>query len=61
VAQTIKQLQDAGVEPDVWKIEGLDRRADCEEIVSAAQDKGRDKSAASFFAVAKTTKRCTSG
>ena len=43
VVQTIKQLQDAGIEPDVWKIEGLDRRADCEEIVSAARRDGRDK------------------
>jgi 5-dehydro-2-deoxygluconokinase len=43
VVQTIKQLQDAGVEADVWKIEGLDRRADCEEIVSAARRDGRDK------------------
>src|SRR5258705_11457991 len=43
VVQTIKQLQDAGVEPDVWKIEGLDRREDCEEIVWAARRDGRDK------------------
>jgi len=41
--QTMKQMQDAGVEPDVWKIEGLDRRADCEEAVSAARRDGRDK------------------
>ena len=39
----IKELQDAGVEPDVWKIEGLDRREDCERIVSAARRAGRDK------------------
>jgi len=43
MAQAIKKLQDAGVEPDVWKIEGLDRREDCEEIVSAAHRDGRDK------------------
>ena len=43
MVQTIKQLQDAGIEPDVWKIEGLDRRADCEEAVSAARRDGRDK------------------
>jgi len=43
MVQTIHQLQDAGVEPDVWKIEGLDRREDCEEIVSAAHRGGRDK------------------
>ena len=43
MAQAIEQLQDAGVEPDVWKIEGLDRREDCEKIVAAAHRKGRDK------------------
>ena len=30
------------VEPDVWKIEGLDRREDCEKIVDAAHRGGRD-------------------
>jgi myo-inositol catabolism protein IolC len=43
MVQTILQLQDAGVEPDVWKIEGLDRRADCEKVVAAARRDGRDK------------------
>jgi myo-inositol catabolism protein IolC len=41
--QTIHELQDAGVEPDIWKIEGLDRREDCEKIVAAARRNGRDK------------------
>jgi myo-inositol catabolism protein IolC len=41
--EAVKQLQDAGVEPDVWKIEGLDCRADCENIVAAARRGGRDK------------------
>jgi 5-dehydro-2-deoxygluconokinase len=43
MAQAIEQLQDAGVEADVWKIEGLDRREDCERIVAAAHRNGRDK------------------
>ncbi len=43
MVQAINQLQDAGVEPDVWKIEGLDRREDCEKIVSIAHRGGRDK------------------
>ena len=42
MVQTIQELQDAGVEPDVWKIEGLDRREDCEKIVAARRG-GRDK------------------
>ena len=39
----IEQLQDAGVEPDIWKIEGLDRRKDCESLVAAARRKGREE------------------
>ena len=37
----IEELQRAGVDPDVWKIEGLDRREDCEKIVAAARAGGR--------------------
>jgi len=43
MVQTIHQLQDAGVEGDVWKIEGLDRREDCEKVVAAARRGGRSK------------------
>lgn len=43
MVQAIQQLQEAGVEPDVWKIEGLDRSEDCEKIVAAARRGGRDK------------------
>jgi myo-inositol catabolism protein IolC len=38
----IKELQAAGVEPDVWKIEGLDRRDDCDGVAKAARRDGRD-------------------
>jgi 5-dehydro-2-deoxygluconokinase len=41
--QTIHELQDAGVEPDLWKIEGLDRREDCQAVVAAARRDGRDR------------------
>ena len=42
MVRTIRELQDGGVEPDVWKIEGLERRTDCEAIVAAARAGGRD-------------------
>jgi myo-inositol catabolism protein IolC len=42
MVETIEQLQDAQVEPDVWKIEGLDRREDCEKVVAAARRRGRE-------------------
>jgi myo-inositol catabolism protein IolC len=43
MVQAISQLQDEGVEPDVWKIEGLDHREDCEKIVATAHRGGREK------------------
>ena len=43
MVQAIEQLQEAGVEPDLWKIEGLDRREDCEKIVASVRRAGRDK------------------
>lgn len=43
MAQAIEQLQDAGVEPDVWKVEGLDRHEDCERIVAAARRQTRSE------------------
>src|SRR5207244_10878887 len=40
--RVIAELQAAGVEADVWKIEGLDRRADCVRMVAQARAGGRD-------------------
>jgi 5-dehydro-2-deoxygluconokinase len=42
MARTIRDLQDAGIEPDVWKIEGIDRPEDCERVVAAVRRGGRD-------------------
>jgi len=41
MVDAIHALQDAGVEPDVWKIEGLDRTEDCVAVVAAARRAGR--------------------
>jgi 5-dehydro-2-deoxygluconokinase len=41
MVDAIRQLQDAQVEPDVWKVEGLDRREDCENMVTVARRGGR--------------------
>lgn len=43
MVETIRTLQNAGIEPDVWKIEGLDRREDCERMVDIARRDGRAK------------------
>jgi myo-inositol catabolism protein IolC len=41
MVRAIHALQDAGIEPDVWKIEGLDRRDDCVRVAEAARRDGR--------------------
>jgi myo-inositol catabolism protein IolC len=40
--RTIAETQAAGVEVDVWKIEGVDERADCEMLVAQARSGGRE-------------------
>jgi 5-dehydro-2-deoxygluconokinase len=40
--RAIADLQDAGIEPQIWKIEGVDRRADCERIAAQCRAGGRD-------------------
>ncbi len=40
--RAIAELQDAGVEPDIWKIEGIDKREDCERISHQVRSGGRD-------------------
>ncbi|MGA9159649.1 MAG: DUF2090 domain-containing protein [Actinomycetota bacterium] len=38
----IEELQGIGVEPDIWKIEGIDARGDCETISATTRRDGRD-------------------
>ncbi len=42
MVQALKELQDAGVEPDVWKLEGVEKPADSKALVKQAQAEGRD-------------------
>jgi 5-dehydro-2-deoxygluconokinase len=42
MVHAIQELQEAQVEPDIWKVEGLDRREDCAKVVSVARRDGRD-------------------
>jgi 5-dehydro-2-deoxygluconokinase len=42
MVKAIHDFQDAGVEADVWKIEGIEQKADCERVVAAARRGGRD-------------------
>jgi 5-dehydro-2-deoxygluconokinase len=40
--RAIAEIQDVGIEVDVWKIEGVDERSDCEMLVEQARIGGRD-------------------
>ncbi|MEQ7009282.1 DUF2090 domain-containing protein [Actinopolymorpha sp. B17G11] len=42
VVATIRALQEAGVEPDIWKIEGLETHDDCARVVEQARSGDRD-------------------
>jgi myo-inositol catabolism protein IolC len=37
VVQALRELQRGGVEPDIWKIEGLETAADCARVVEQAR------------------------
>ncbi len=41
--RAISDFQAAGIEADVWKIEGIDRRDDCEMVAEQARAGGRDR------------------
>jgi myo-inositol catabolism protein IolC len=43
MVRTLHELQEVGVEPDVWKVEGLDRPEDCAKVVATARRDGRDR------------------
>jgi myo-inositol catabolism protein IolC len=38
----IREIQAVGIEPDIWKIEGLDSRDHCQEIAELVRRDGRD-------------------
>jgi myo-inositol catabolism protein IolC len=40
--RAMAEIQDAGIEADIWKIEGVDSRADDEMLVAQARSGGRD-------------------
>lgn len=40
--QVIDEILQAGIEPDIWKIEGLDRQIDCELLAGLIRRDGRD-------------------
>jgi len=43
VVRTMAALQDAGVEPRIWKVEGLDDPNDCKRVVAQARTDSRDE------------------
>jgi myo-inositol catabolism protein IolC len=42
MVRAITEIQDAGVEPDIWKIEGVDEQADATTIAAQTRRGGRD-------------------
>jgi 5-dehydro-2-deoxygluconokinase len=46
IVRAVEELQDAEVEPEVWKLEGLERAGDCERVARAIRRGGRDHAGA---------------
>jgi myo-inositol catabolism protein IolC len=42
MVDAIAEIQQAGIEPDIWKIEGIDERKDCQRIAEQCRTGGRD-------------------
>ncbi|CAN5761531.1 hypothetical protein BH23ACT8_BH23ACT8_20590 [soil metagenome] len=42
MVRAIAEIQEHGVEVDIWKIEGVDDRSDCERLAAQCRDGGRD-------------------
>jgi 5-dehydro-2-deoxygluconokinase len=40
--RAIEQIQDAGIDVDIWKIEGVDEQSDCEMLAQVTRRDGRD-------------------
>ena len=43
VRRAVATIQDAGIEPALWKIEGIEQRSDCELIAAACRRGGRER------------------
>lgn len=43
MSRAIQELYEANIEPDLWKLEGLDDRSDCEAVAAAAMAGGRER------------------
>ena len=43
VCRAVADLQDAGIEPAVWKIEGIEDRSGCELVAATCRRDGRDE------------------
>lgn len=42
MVSAMKQIQGAGIEPDVWKLEGIETEADCKTVANQAHAGGRN-------------------
>lgn len=58
MVQAIRELQDAGVEPDLWKIEGIERIEDCQKVADTVRRDGRGKVGCIVLGRGEDDKKC---
>ena len=40
--QVVEEMREKGADPDIWKIEGLDTKEDCEKVATSIKDGGKE-------------------
>jgi myo-inositol catabolism protein IolC len=40
--QVVEEMREKGADPDIWKIEGLDTKEDCEKVAASIKEGGRE-------------------
>jgi myo-inositol catabolism protein IolC len=61
MVEAIRELQGWDIEPDVWKIEGLDREEDCRRVSEQARSGGRDRWPVWSWGGERTRRPCSDG
>ncbi len=41
--KVVEEMREKGADPDIWKIEGLEKTEDCKKVASAIRDGGREE------------------
>ena len=55
--KVVQEMRERGADPDIWKIEGLDTKEDCEKVAESIKNGDRENVMAVVLDEAQATKR----